>query len=111
MTTRAMKLEAEENLEKSYNANNPEEVHAARVAAGRKKKAERETLTELMKYPNGRELLYNSIYVFLYGNPVVPGDPNSTYYNLGQEQRARDLFKEIVAVAPEDFVKMMEENQ
>lgn len=110
MTTNAQRLEAEENLGQSFDANDPDQVNKKRVEAGRKKKAERETLAELMKYSNGRELLYNSIYPYLFGNPLVPGDPYSTYYNLGQEQRSRELFKEIIRVSPDDFTKMMEEN-
>lgn len=103
-------LEANELEEKPYDAGDEKSVSDARKKSGRKKAKERETLKTLMQYENGRELMFNSIRCLLDGNPVVPGDSLSTYYNLGQEHRAREIFKEIVRVAPKEFAVMIEEN-
>lgn len=110
MVDRAAVLEAEENIEGAYDASDPEQVKTARKKERSKKRMERETLQTMMQYENGREFLYNSIKCILDGDPVVPGDPYSTYFNLGQEKRARDIFKEMVKVSPKEFALMIEEN-
>lgn len=104
-------LEAIDNAEIPYDAGDKEQVNEARKKAGRKKVKERETLVTLMQYENGRELMYNSIKCVIDGNPVVPSDAFSTYYNLGQEHRAREIFKEIVKTCPKEFALMLDENK
>lgn len=104
-------MEAEELDKKPFDASDPEAVNTARKKAGRKKAKERDTLKTLMEYPNGRELMFNSVKCILTGNPMVIGDPHSTYYNLGQEIRARHIFMEIVRTCPEEFALMIEENK
>lgn len=103
-------LQAQEEAEKPYDASDPKQVNEARKKAGRGKKKEREVVAALMQHPDGRKVLYDSTMLVLERNPVVPGDPYSTYYNLGQEQRAKDLFREIIKVAPKEFIIMMEEH-
>lgn len=104
-------LEAAANAEVPYDAGDEKAVNEARKKSGRKKVKERETLVTLMQYENGRKLMFDSIKCILTGNPVVPNDPSSTYFNLGQEARARHIFKELVTVTPADFVLMIEENK
>lgn len=104
-------LEAEASAEIPFDAGDSEQVNEARKKAGRRKTKERDTLKTLMGYENGRELMYNSVKCLFEGNPVVPQDAFSTYYNLGQEFRARELFKEIVSICPEEFATMMNENR
>lgn len=102
-------LEATENLGKTYDAADPKQVNDARTKAGRGKKKERQVIAALMQHEDGRKVLFDSVRCLLEGNPLVPGDPYSTYFNLGQEHRARELFKEILKVAPENFIVMMKE--
>lgn len=102
-------LEAAEAIEKPFDASDPKQVNEARKRAGRGKKKEREVVAALMQHPDGRKVLYDSTVLVLQGNPVVTGDPYSTYFNLGQEHRAKALFLEIIKVAPQDFIKMMDE--
>lgn len=111
MVDRILELEEEEINEKSYDASDPEQVKKARKNDRIRKRNERDTLRTMMQYPNGRNFMYNSVRCILEGDPVVPGDAYSTYYNLGQEHRARELFKEIVVIAPKEFTLMIEENK
>lgn len=111
MTTTIQHLEASENIDKSFDASDKEQVNEARKKSGRKKVKERETLQALMMYENGRKLMFDSIKCILTGSPVVAQDTYSTFFNLGQEHRARHLFKEIVQVSPKEFVLMIEENK
>lgn len=109
MVNRVAEMAAAEALEKPFNAADPIAVNNARKKAGRKKSEDRETLATLMQYENGRKFLYESIRCIIEGNPIVMGDPYSTYFNLGQEYRARSIFQEIVRVSPKEFSLMMEE--
>lgn len=103
-------LEAEEALEVPFDASDPKQVNEARKKAGRGKKKEREVLAALMSHTDGRTVMFGSIKCVLDGSPLVPGDPYSTYYNLGQEHRARELFKDIAKVCPKEMVLMLEEH-
>lgn len=109
MADKVRELEAEETPERPFDASDPKQVNTARKKHARKKVEERETLRTLMQYENGRRFIYDSIKCILDGNPVIPGDPHSTYFNLGQEYRARGIFQEVVKVAPKEFALMIEE--
>lgn len=111
MSQSIQEMEALDGMREEFDASDPQAVNNARKKAARNKTDERNTLKTLMEYPNGRQLMFNSVKCILVGNPLVPGDPHSTYFNLGQEMRARDIFKEIVTVCPNEFALMIEENK
>ena len=111
MADQIQTMEAEELDKKPFDASDPEAVNNARKKAGRKKAMERDTLKTLMEHENGRKLMFDSVKCILSGNPVIPNEPYATYFNLGQEYRARHIFKEIVRIAPEEFAVMIEENK
>lgn len=102
--------EAEELAEKPFDASDPQAVNEARKKSGRKRKKQREVLQKIMAHQDGRELVYDFVKCIVEGNPAVPGDPVSTYFNLGQEYRAKALFMELVKIVPDDLIKMLKEN-
>ncbi len=110
MATRPAQLEAEENLDETFDASDPKQVNNARKKQSRERRAERELTEALMKHVDGRLYLYNSVKCVIEGNPVVPGDIHSTYFNLGQETVARNLFKELLKIDPQGVVDMIKEN-
>ncbi len=111
MPTNQQHMEAEDNAAEPYDSSDPESVKAARKRSGRIKKKERDILAALMSHPDGRYLMFESIRCILTSStPAVIGDPTATYFNCGQEYRARHLFTEIVRIAPQHFVTMMEEH-
>lgn len=110
MTKTVETLEAEDLAEKPYDASDPKQVNEARKKGGRKKKREREFLHTMMQHPDGRFLMYDMVRCVVEGNPMVPGDPHSTYFNLGQEYKARALFREIAKISPDQLVLMLQEN-
>lgn len=110
MATRAQQLEAEEVIETTFDASDPKQVNEARKREGRGKKAERELTHALMKHIDGRAYLYNWVKCAIEGNPVIPGDINATYYNLGQEAVARTLFRELLKIDPQGVAEMLKEN-
>lgn len=103
-------LEGDELAQKPYDANDEAQVNEARKKSGKRKLKERDTLRVLMEHENGRALLFESVRCIIEGNPIVAGDPNSTYFNLGQEYRARGLMQEILKIDPQGFAKMIEES-
>lgn len=112
MADSLQKLEASEEQkaqETPFNSSEPADVNEKRKKAGRKKKKDREVILALMQHPDGRQMIYDSTFLILHTNPVVAGDSLSTYYNLGMAKKARDLFVDVVKVAPDLFIKMMEE--
>lgn len=111
MTDHIAQFEAERMAELPYDSSDAQQVNNARKAAALRESEELETLKALSLHENGRGLLFDFVKCYLVGNPAVIGDPNSTYYNLGQEHKARELFKKIVRIAPEEFCKMIEENK
>ena len=110
MVDRIATLEAEELAEKPYNAADPTQVAEARKTQGRKKVKDREDYLSLMEHENGRRFLWQFCAVAITGNPVVPGDLYSTYFNLGQESKARAIFTELIRLTPELATKMIQEN-
>ncbi len=103
-------MEAIEIAEEPYNANDPKQVNEQRRKVGRNKKERRARLIERMKTAGGRLDVFGEIECILKGNPMVSGDPYSTYFNLGQEFIARRIFKEVVKVCPDEFILMMKEH-
>lgn len=110
MADKATQLQAEEEIETPYDASDKEQVNEARKKSGRKKKEEREDYVSLMETEKGRSFLWKFCAAVVTGDPVIPGDIYSTYYNLGQERKARELFKELLKVVPAQVAQMVEEN-
>lgn len=110
MATIVQQLEAEDNLVTPYDASDEKSVTDARKKEGRKKAKEREDYISLMDHENGRRFLWSFCAAAVVGNPVVAGDLHSTYFNLGQERKARELFIELLRVCPKLVASMIEEN-
>jgi len=110
MATESENLEAAELQEKPYDANDPVQVADARKKSGRKKKEKRENYTSLLETEKGRGFLWDFCACAVTGDPVVPGCVHSTYFNLGQDRKARELFKELLRVSPEFTAIMVKEN-
>lgn len=104
-------IESERMAETIYDSSDPEQVNNARKAAALRESEELETLKALAQYENGRGLLFDFIKCALVGDPFVSDSPTATAYNLGQERKARELFKKLVRIVPEEFCKIIEENR
>lgn len=110
MASRPDQMEARDNREGVVFIDDPKAINNARKKYALDIKKERQAIFELMQHPVGRTFMWNSVRCIVESSPVVPGDYTSTYYNLGMEARARTLFKELVKIAPRQFVLMMKEN-
>ncbi len=101
--------EAENNLEQSYDASDEEQVTAARKKGGRNRRARLEFIQAMMELPEGRKWLWNILEkCFIFGNPVVQGDPHATYFNLGQQNIGKLILQDVQEF-PELYVKAVAE--
>jgi hypothetical protein len=103
--------EAEDNLEQPYNAADEEQVAAARKKGGRNRRARLEFIQAMMELPEGRKWLWNILEkCFIFGNPVVQGDPHATYFNLGQQNIGKLILQDVQEF-PELYVKAVAESK
>ena len=96
--------------EEPYNANDPKMVNAARKKAARLHADKIEVIKALMGIPRSRKWMYDlleSCYIF--GNPFVPGSPDSTAFNLGQANIGKRLLADIMEADPDKYVLMCKE--
>lgn len=79
-------VEAEINLERGYDANDPEQVNRARKKAGSTRRERLEFVKAMMDLPQGRKWLWELMKrCHVTGNPVFQGDTHMTYFNLGMQ--------------------------
>lgn len=109
MPTVPDQVEAEELAEQAYNAADPEMVNAARKRSARKKKKDLEVVRLLLSHAEGRAYLWNIMeFGHVHGNPVVPGDPHATYFNLGMQNYGKMILMDVMQF-PTEYVMMCNE--
>lgn len=102
-------LEAENNLERGYDASDPEQVNQSRKKAGRNRRARLEFVEGMMSLPQGRRWLWEIMSkCFVFSNPVVQGDTHATYFNLGQQNIGKLILQDVQEFA-EFYVLMVKE--
>lgn len=102
-------VEAENNLEKAYDASDEEQVTAARKKGGRNRRSRLEFIQAMMELPEGRKWLWEIMQkCFVFGNPVVQNDSHATYFNLGQQNIGKLILQDVQEFA-ELYVKMVAE--
>lgn len=110
MADRLQELKAQALLETPYDASDPAMVAEAQKKAEDERDYERRSIFELMETQQGRKFMWGSVSCAFFGDPVVPGDSLSTYYNLGMESRARHLMRELLKISSHRFSLMVKEN-
>lgn len=104
-------VESEINLDKGYDASDPEQVTKARKKAGSGHRERLEFVEAMLKLPQGRKYLFKLLEkCSVFGNPLVQGDTHSTYFRLGEQNVGKILLSDIQQF-PELFVLMMGENK
>lgn len=102
--------QAQQETEKPYDASDPKAVNNARKKAGRKKADELEAVRVVMGTAQGRAWMFNLLEsCMIFGNPFVPGQPDSTAFNLGQANVGKRLLSDIMVAAPEQYMAMCKE--
>lgn len=99
--------EAEDNLEKPYDASDEAAVAAARKKGGRNRRARLEFIQAMMDLPEGRKWLWEIMQkCFVFGNPVVQSDSHATYFNLGQQNIGKLILQDVQEF-PELYIRMV----
>ena len=102
-------VEAERLAEIPFNASDPEQVNAARKKAARLERSRLRLVEELMKVKEGRMYVWDFLEsCHINGNPVVPGDTQATYFNLGQQNVGKLVLMDAMQF-PENYVLMVSE--
>lgn len=102
--------QANQEAEQPYDASDPKQVNKARQKAGRRKATELDVVRTVMGTTQGRSWMYSVLEMcMIYGNPFVPGQPDSTAFNLGMANVGKKLMQDIMSAAPEEYLKMCNE--
>lgn len=94
---------------KPYNSSDEQSVNNARKAAVLRESNRLDTMKALMLHENGREVVFDMIKCAIVGNPARIESAEATFYNLGLEAKARQIFYDVIKAAPEEFVMMIQE--
>lgn len=112
MSDTIRQIEANEAIETPYDASDPKQVNNARKKSSKKLADRLRVVEALMQHPEGRRWIYEMLqWCHIYGNPVVSNDTHGTYFNLGQENVGKRLLADVVTAAPDNYLKMIEENK
>lgn len=102
--------QAEEENERPYDASDPQAVNLARKKSSRRTADRLEMVKAMMELPRGREWMYNLLdSCFIFGNPFVPGQPDSTAFNLGMANVGKRILQDINTAAPDQYMLMLKE--
>lgn len=96
--------------EAPYDASDPAAVNAARKRATRIRKKRLDFVKAMMSMQEGRlwiNDLLESCYIF--GNPLIPGQTDVTFFNIGQQNVAKKILADINEAAPEKYMLMLKE--
>lgn len=104
------RFQAQREADKPYDSSDPVAVNNARKAAAHREASDLETLKELMRFENGRSLVFDMVKCCFNGNPMVFESAEATAFNLGQEATARRTFYKIIRVCPKEFCEMVDEH-
>lgn len=103
---------AEDTEEKPYDASDPVAVTDARKKSGRKKVDRLRVVQAIMELKDGRAWMYELLSrCHIFGNPMVPNDPYSTAFNIGESNIGRLIMSDVVECAPTEYLSMCEENK
>lgn len=104
-------LEAENEVEKPYDASDPKQVNTARKKASRKLSEKLEFVKAMMELTQGRKYLWDLMESCnMFTSPLVDGDTHSTYFKLGQQNIGKLLLMDTMTFS-DLYVKMVEENK
>ena len=98
-------------LQRPYDASDPEQVNQRRRDVGRRTRASREVLRNVMSSSQGRAWLWDMLSdCNIFGNPFVPGAHDVTDFNLGEQNAGRRLMSQMLLADAKAFVQMQTEN-
>ena len=98
-------------LERPSDASDEEQVNQRKRDVGRRQRAHRGVLRQIMATPLGREWLWHFLSdCHVFGNPFTPGAPDVTNFNLGEQNVGKRLMDQALRADPQAYVQMQTEN-
>lgn len=93
-----------------YNADDANQVKEAKKQAEFDYALKLDVVRNIMKKPAGRRWVYSILErCHIYGNPFVPGQADSTAFNLGEANIGRALLADVQEAASELYLTMLKE--
>lgn len=102
--------EDEQAMDEVYDASDPQAVNAARKKEARKKKERLQFIRDVMSDPRGRNWVYEELEAcHIFDNPFYGERTHDTAFALGEANRGRKLFQDVLRSSPDLYLSMMEE--
>jgi hypothetical protein len=94
----------------SYDASDETAENNAKRDEARKQREDHETLKRLLSHKNGRAWFYRVLEkCHIYGTPFMPGEAETTFFRLGQEDVGKRMMLEAVYACPDLYMTMLAE--
>ncbi len=94
----------------SYNADDPKQIKKAKKKAEFNDALKLDVIRGVMSTPAGRWWVYGFLdSCFIYGNPFVPGEPDTTAFNLGAANIGKILLADVQVACPDLYLTMINE--
>lgn len=112
MSDLVKEVQAEDELEQTYDTANPEQVNKARKKAARTRAYRLEFVKAAMELEQGRSWFYDLLRrCHIVSTPYISGDSHSTAFRCGEQNVGLQLLDDIQTIASDDYIKMMKENK
>lgn len=103
--------QAEDEQEQSYDTSDKEQVNQARKKAARTRKDRLEFVKAAMQHEQGRAWFFDLLLrCHVVRNPFM-NDPYATAFRCGEQNVGLMVLSDIQAIAPEEYIWMMNENR
>lgn len=100
----------DDGLHADYDATDPVAENNARRDEARRQREDAETVKRLLSHKNGRAWFYRQLTkCHIYDTPFAPGDPTTTFFQMGQENIGKQLMMQAINVCPDFYLTMLAE--
>ena len=94
----------------AYDASDESAENNAKRDEARKLREDHETLKRLLSHRNGRAWFHRVLEkCHIYGTPFMPGEAETTFFRLGQEDVGKRMMLEAVYACPDLYMTMLAE--
>jgi hypothetical protein len=93
-----------------YDAADPVAENNARRDEARRQREDAETVKRLLSHQNGRAWFYRKLCrCHIYDTPFAPGQPETTFFQMGQENIGKLMMMEAIDACPDLYLTMLAE--
>jgi hypothetical protein len=94
----------------SFDAADPVAESNAHRDELRRQREDAQTLRQLMAHRNGRAWLYRILErCHIYASAFAPGEPETTFFRMGEENIGKQMMMAAMAAAPDLYMEMLAE--